>query len=206
MNRTELKSKAKEQLRGRWGLAIITILVANLIINTNTIIRGADFLGKSNDNISFSVNIISFLFGGVISVGLSKFLLNFVTNSEEPKFANLFSQFNIYLKTLGLYILMGIAIIIATIFFIIPGIIVALMFSQSFYILAEDPSKGIIECLRESSNLMYGYKWELFVLQLSFIGWWILTALTLGIGSLLVYPYQKVTETNFYLIIKYNEK
>ncbi|MDK0619245.1 DUF975 family protein, partial [Clostridium perfringens] len=88
-----------------------------------------------------------------------------------PKFADLFSQFKIFFKALGLFILMGIAIILGTLFFIIPGIIVALMFSQAFYILAENPNKGIFECLEESSNLMHGYKWELFVLQLSFIGW-----------------------------------
>ena len=77
------------------------------------------------------------------------------------------------------------------------------MYSQSFYILAENPDKGIFQCLEESSRLMSGHKWELFVLELSFIGWWILAGLTLGIGSLWVEPYQKVTETNFYFKLKY---
>ena len=78
------------------------------------------------------------------------------------------------------------------------------MFSQAFYILAENPNKGIFECLEESSNLMHGYKWELFVLQLSFIGWELLAVLTFGIASLWINPYQKVTEANFYLKLKYN--
>ncbi|MGY5239855.1 DUF975 family protein [Clostridium tertium] len=204
MNRAELKSKAKEQLKGRWGLAIITVLVSNLIINSYNMSKGVDFVIEISENLTLTLNLISLIFGGVVSTGLSKFLLNFTTNREEPKFADLFSQFKIFFKALGLFIIMGIAIILGTLFFIIPGIIVALMFSQAFYILAENPDKGIIQCLQESSNLMYGYKWELFILQLSFIGWWSLSGLTLGIGSLWVDPYQKVTETNFYLKLKYD--
>ena len=204
MNRAELKSTAKEQLRGRWGLAIITVLVSNLIINSYNMFKGVDFVIEISENLTFTLNLISLIFGGVVSTGLSKFLLNFTTNREVPKFADLFSQFKIFFKALGLFILMGIAIILGTLFFIIPGIIVALMFSQAFYILAENPNKGIFECLEESSNLMHGYKWELFVLQLSFIGWELLAVLTFGIASLWINPYQKVTEANFYLKLKYN--
>lgn len=204
MNRAELKSKAKEQLRGRWGLAIITVLVSNLIINSYNMFKGVDFVIEISENLTLTLNLISLIFGGVVSTGLSKFLLNFTTNREVPKFADLFSQFKIFFKALGLFILMGIAIILGTLFFIIPGIIVALMFSQAFYILAENPNKGIFECLEESSNLMHGYKWELFVLQLSFIGWELLAVLTFGIASLWINPYQKVTEANFYLKLKYN--
>ncbi|GAA0107142.1 MULTISPECIES: DUF975 family protein [Clostridium] len=204
MNRAELKSTAKEQLRGRWGLAIITVLVSNLIINSYNMFKGVDFVIEISENLTLTLNLISLIFGGVVSTGLSKFLLNFTTNREVPKFADLFSQFKIFFKALGLFILMGIAIILGTLFFIIPGIIVALMFSQAFYILAENPNKGIFECLEESSNLMHGYKWELFVLQLSFIGWELLAVLTFGIASLWINPYQKVTEANFYLKLKYN--
>ena len=204
MNRSELKSTAKEQLRGRWGLAIITVLVSNLIINSYNMFKGVDFVIEISENLTLTLNLISLIFGGVVSTGLSKFLLNFTTNREVPKFADLFSQFKIFFKALGLFILMGIAIILGTLFFIIPGIIVALMFSQAFYILAENPNKGIFECLEESSNLMHGYKWELFVLQLSFIGWELLAVLTFGIASLWINPYQKVTEANFYLKLKYN--
>ena len=204
MNRAELKSTAKEQLRGRWGLAIITVLVSNLIINSYNMFKGVDFVIEISENLTLTLNLISLIFGGVVSTGLSKFLLNFTTNRGVPKFADLFSQFKIFFKALGLFILMGIAIILGTLFFIIPGIIVALMFSQAFYILAENPNKGIFECLEESSNLMHGYKWELFVLQLSFIGWELLAVLTFGIASLWINPYQKVTEANFYLKLKYN--
>ena len=91
-----------------------------------------------------------------------------------------------------------------TILFIVPGIIVGLMFSQSYYILSEDPSKSITQCIKESVDMMNGHKWDLFYLELTFIGWWLLTAITVGIAGLWVAPYVKVTETNFYLSIKNN--
>lgn len=203
MDRAYLKSKAKEQLRGRWGLAIITVLVSNFFINTTNFSQGLKFVVDISPKVSLTFNLITLLLGGVISVGLSKFLLNFTTNTEEPKFKDIFSYFNIFLKALGLFVLIGIITAFGCIFLIIPGIIVALMYSQAFYVLADDPNKGIFECLGESSRLMSGHKWELFVLELSFIGWWLLAALTLGIGGLWVNPYQKVTETNFYLQLKY---
>lgn len=203
MDRAYLKSKAKEQLRGRWGLAIITVFVSNFFINTTNFSQGLKFVIDVSPKVSLTFNFITLILGGVISTGLSKFLLNFTTNTEEPKFKDLFSYFNIFFKSLGLFVLIGIITLFGTIFLIIPGIIVALMYSQAFYILAEDPSKGIFECLEESSRLMSGHKWEFFVLGLSFIGWWLLAGLTLGIGGLWVEPYQKVTETNFYLNLKY---
>ncbi|MCF0148961.1 MAG: DUF975 family protein [Clostridium sp.] len=204
MNRAELKFQAKEQLRGNWGVAIITVLVGNLFINTTSITSGLEYIVEISDNLTLTLDLISIIFGGVISIGLSKFLLNFTTNRDEAKFTDLFSQFNIFFKALGLNLLMGFAILFASFLLIVPGIIVALMYSQACYILAEDPDKGIIECLRESSKLIYGYKWEFFVLELSFIGWWLLAVITLGIGSLWVEPYQKITETNFYLKLKYD--
>ncbi|MBQ6819924.1 MAG: DUF975 family protein [Clostridium sp.] len=205
MNRRELKSKAKGQLKGNWGLAILTILISSIIISFSDVInRLDDEIMHIPTTIVLSFNLISLLFTGVISVGLSKFLLNFTTNKAEAKFSDLFSQFKIYFKSLGLYILILLATLLGLLLLLIPGFIISLMLSQSFYILAEDPDKGIIDCLKESSQLMKGHKWEFFVLGLSFIGWWLLAILTLGIGGLWVSAYQKVTETNFYLKIKYN--
>lgn len=203
MDTAELKSRAKEQLRGKWGIAIATVLVANIILEANIGYKVASRLNL--EGISYSIDLISLLLGGVISVGLSKFLLDMATKREEARFETLFSKFNIYLKTLGLNVLITLSIIAGTILFIIPGIIVGLMFSQAYYILAEDNSKSIMECLNESVNLMKGHKWELFYLELTFIGWWLVCGITLGIAALWVSPYQKLTEANFYLTLVNNQ-
>ena len=202
MNTAELKANAKEQLRGKWAVAIATVLVANILIDSDVMYKVSEKFGLIG--LSISCSLISLFLGGVISVGLCKFLLDMTTKREEPRFETLFSQFNIYLKTLGLNILITLSVCIGTILFIVPGIIVGLMFSQSYYILSEDPIKSITQCIKESVDMMNGHKWDLFYLELTFIGWWLLTAITVGIAGLWVAPYVKVTETNFYLSIKNN--
>ena len=202
MNTAELKANAKEQLRGKWAVAIGTVLVANILIDSDVMYKVSEKFGLIG--LSISCSLISLFLGGVISVGLCKFLLDMTTKREEPRFETLFSQFNIYLKTLGLNILITLSVCIGTILFIVPGIIVGLMFSQSYYILSEDPSKSITQCIKESVDMMNVHKWDLFYLELTFIGWWLLTAITVGIAGLWVAPYVKVTETNFYLSIKNN--
>lgn len=202
MNTAELKSKAKEQIRGKWAVAIGTVLIANIILELDIGYKTASELGI--EGLSYSLDLITLLLGGVISVGLCRFLLDMATKREEPRFNTLFSSFDIYLKTLGLNLLITLAVLVGTLLFIVPGIIVYLMFSQVFYILSEDPSKSITQCINESVNLMNGHKWELFYLKLTFIGWWLLALVTLGIAALWVSPYQKLTEANFYLYLKNN--
>ena len=200
MERSVLKRNAKAQLNGKWGLTIGTLLVGTII--TSGFSSAVGFI-EPKSNIPIILGwLIKILLGGVITLGISKFVLNISTNKEEASFNDLFSGFNIYLKTLGLWIVMGLCIGIATICLIVPGIIVALMFSQAFFILCEDNEKSITESLKESYEIMKGYKIELFVLELSFIGWWIVVAITCGIGALFVYPYQQVTSANFYLALK----
>ena len=198
----ELKSRSREQLRGNWAVAIGIILVANIILDINLWYKATSELGI--EGLSYSSNLVSLLLGGVISVGLCRFLLDIATKRAEARFNTLFSSFNIYLKTLGLNLLITLAVFAGTLLFIVPGIIVSLMFSQAFYILSEDPSKSITQCINESVNLMSGHKWELFYLELSFIGWWLLVLVTLGIAALWVTPYQKLTEANFYLYLNNN--
>ena len=199
MYTAELKSRAKEQLKGNWAIAIGTVLVANIIMQANTVFKVISNL--DSDGLTYSLDLVVLLLSGVISVGLCRFLLDLATKRSEPKFNTLFSSFNIYLKTFGLSLLVTLAVLVGLLLFIVPGIIVSLMFSQVFYILLEDPSKSITQCINESVNLMKGHKWELFYLELTFIGWWLLVGITFGIAGLWVAPYRQLTEANFYLYL-----
>ena len=200
MDRAVLKSNAKSQLSGKWGLAIGTLVVGALI--TSGFSSVVDIIEPESSIPAFLGILINILLGGVIGLGVSKFVLNLATNKEEASFNDLFSGFNIYLKTVGLWIVISIIIAFLSLLLIVPGIIAALMYSQVFFILSEDNTKSISQCLSESSEMMKGHKGELFVLYLSFIGWWLVAAITFGIGALYVYPYQQVTSANFYLALK----
>lgn len=199
MDRVSLKSNAKAQLKGKWGLAVITSFVGILIISGFSGI--IEVIEPEGGILAIIGRLISLFLGGLITLGVSKFVLNIATY-RQASFDDLFSGTNIYLKTLGLWVVILVCVFIATIFLIVPGIIVGLMFSQAFFILCEDNEKSIIECLKESTDIMIGHKLDLFVLGLSFIGWWILAIVTFGIASLWVYPYQEVTFANFYLSIR----
>ena len=81
------------------------------------------------------------------------------------------------------------------------GIIKACAYSQAMYLLSLNKGKSALECLRESEQLMKGHKMDYFKLQLSFIGWWILVVITLGIASLWVVPYYNATMATFFIDI-----
>lgn len=196
--RSVLKSNAKQQLKGKWGLAIGSILVAQLI--TSMISGSSSFF--DSERVTFGLSLINLLLSGVMTFGICRFTLNLAVDKESAGFGDIFSGFRVYLKTLGIFVLMGICTVLGILLFVIPGIIIALMFSQAYYVLCDNSDMGVIDSLKESASLMKGHKWEYLVLQLSFIGWGILACLTLGIGFLWLIPYQEVTMANYYLALK----
>ncbi|OOM14381.1 DUF975 family protein [Clostridium saccharobutylicum] len=203
--RAELKSHAKNQLKGKWGLAVGGFFVAGILIPI--IVNFISRLVSHSVVLSIIMCLISIIIDVTIGVGLCRFSLNYADENKEPEFADIFSGFKIVLKAIGLYILMMIIVMIGLIVFIVPGIILIYMFSQSFFILADDNSKSIIECLKESANMMKGHKIEYFILLLSFLGWIILGIIPLCIGLLWVIPYMNVTIANYYFDVKekYNQ-
>lgn len=200
MERTDLKSRAKIQLTGHWTLAVLTCLVYNIIIQSTSIDTNAPSFLKTE--IVLTLNIIGIILYGPIQIGLSRFILKLATRESKAKFIDLFSGYDVFIKSLFMTIIILISIFIGTILFIVPGIIVGLMFSQVYYILAENPTISVIECLKQSSKMMDGFKGDLFILELSFIGWIIVCVLTLGVGFLWYSPYYEMTKGNFYIQLK----
>ncbi|HEY0262813.1 MAG TPA: DUF975 family protein [Chitinophagales bacterium] len=82
--------------------------------------------------------------------------------------------------------------------FAVPAIIASISYSQVFFILADEPEISGIKALNKSKQLVNGYKWKYFLLRLSFIGWVILSLLTLGLGYFALAPYIYVTSAKFY--------
>ena len=94
-------------------------------------------------------------------------------------------------------IIFAIAIILY-IFGIFYGIVRGLLYSLSYYIAYDHPEMSTKECVQRSEDLMRGHRGDLFLLELSFIGWAILSLFTLGIGLLWLIPYVKVSISCFY--------
>lgn len=191
----EIRAMARKQLQGKWGLALGTFLLIQVILVGITYL-GA-FIGILGD-IEWIMYIIMIPFTAVLTLGKCRFALNLATDKDTANLEDIFSQFSLFFKALGLFILQTIIIYIGLILLIIPGIILSFSLSQSYYVLVENPDKSIVDCLKESRNIMKGYKWKLFCLYFSFIGWALLAMLTCGIGTLWLTPYIEISMACFY--------
>jgi len=196
MENSELKSLARKQLKGRWGKMALYCFVYLAIITVPSIVIGFNSDSMSSSNVEFTFDILSLIISGPISLGISYFCLNFIKDEEEIK--DILFGFKKFGKAFVASLLTSIVTIIGFILLIVPGIIASFMFSQVYYILAENEDMSAIEAMKESARIMKGNKFRLFILGLSFIGWFILGVITLGIGFLWITPYYTITATNFY--------
>lgn len=202
MNRSELKAKARESLNGNYGESIklfflyilvclgLTIAVAIIIEN----VQISDFL-------AMILAIIPSLIIYGLYIGFFSFFLK-LSRNEEVSCKELFKHKNLFWVTIGATLMASIFSFFGTLLFIIPGIIIALSYSMVYFVIVDNPEIGIMDALRKSKEIMEGHKFDYFVLNLSFIGWYILSYFTLGILLLWLAPYIMVTTANFYNEIK----
>src|SRR5690606_11316295 len=103
-----------------------------------------------------------------------------------------------YFRIILLGFLIGIFTFLWSLLLVIPGIIKSLSYSQAYFIIKDHPEMSVLDAITESRHRMNGYKWKYFLLNLSFIGWGILSILTLGIGLLWLVPYITASYAAFY--------
>lgn len=187
-----LMKQAREALTGKWGLAIGTFVVYFLI-------GGAT--GSLRVNLRGFGSIVSLLISGSLAVGMSIFSLS-ISRNKEAKLEQIFYGFKRFGRSLAAYLLMVLFTLLWALLFIIPGIIAAISYSQTFYILADDETITAREAVKKSKKMMYGYKWKYFCLGWRFIGWALLSILTLGIGFLWLAPYVNISRAKFYDDVK----
>lgn len=189
-----LMKMAREALKDKWGIAIGTFVVYTLIIIAVQV---------STEFFPFA-GLIGLLISGPMALGLAIFSIN-ISRNQDARLEQIFEGFNNFGTSLGAYLLMALFILLWSLLLIIPGIIAALSYSMTFYILADDNSIGAMDAINKSKKMMYGYKWKYFCLSLRFLAWAILCILTLGIGFLWLSPYVQVSVAKFYDDIKENQ-
>lgn len=101
-------------------------------------------------------------------------------------------------------ILYSVFIALWSMLLIIPGIIKSFSYAMTFYIKNDHPEYSANDAITESRRMMDGHKMEYFILQLSFIGWWIVGALCLGVGTIWVQSYVSAANAIFYEELKAN--
>lgn len=180
----DLMAQARESLKGKWGLAIGAVAILAVINIATAVLQDAG-------------SVISLIISGPLSLGWVTFVLA-LSRDQGPKIDQMFDGFKRFGTALGAYLLMLLFTILWMLLLIIPGIIAALSYSQTFYVLADDPSLGPMDAIRKSKEMMYGNRWKFFCLGLRFIGWLLVSILTLGIGFFWVIPYIAVSMAKFY--------
>lgn len=226
---SDFRRIARESLNGKWLIAVLTGFIAALLGGSTT---GGSSGGSSSNNsantgnlrhwlqntetgrfilgwlVGFGVVLLiwiiaTIIIGGAVTLGYAKFNLNLV-DRREARFEDLFSQFNRIGAGFCMQFLRGLFIFLWALLFIIPGIIASYRYSMTPYIMAEHPEYGALDAIGYSKEMMVGNKWRLFCMQISFIGWFFLCLLTLGIGLLWLNPYIEAANAAFYRDVSQN--
>ena len=140
---------------------------------------------------------MSLLIAGAMSVGLARFGLS-LARKQNAKISDVFTGFDRFRLGLGAYFLQWLFVFLWTLLLVVPGIIAALSYSMTYYVIADGNTVGPLEAITKSKTMMRGHKWRLFCLGLRFVGWGLLSILTLGVGLLWLFPYAHVSVAHFY--------
>ena len=199
MNFKELKTKAKESLKGHYGEAIKILLVDFILAGIcGGIVAGICYAAGAKEEITTSVlELVSAIYSCLLAFGLTSFFLK-LSRNEEVTWKELFSKTGMFVSYFVISLLVSIFVSLWTLLLIVPGIIASLAYSQVYLVKLDNPEMEDFEAIKKSKELMKGHKWEYFLLGLSFIGWIILGMFTLGILYLWLIPYMEVTMCNFY--------
>ncbi|ATI50401.1 MULTISPECIES: DUF975 family protein [Bacillus cereus group] len=200
---SDLKGEALDSLEGKWGLAVgATLLISVLIMAFNFIVDFSftqAFSWEDTKN-SMIVDIITTFMVGPLTLG-GYYLALHIIREKDARIGHIFRWFtegSKFIKSFLLYIVVNIYIFLWCLLFIIPGIIKSFSYAMTYFIINDHPEYSINQAITESRRMMDGHKMEYFILCLSFIGWFILSCITLGIGFLWLIPYFYTTSAAFY--------
>lgn len=149
--------------------------------------------------LSIGFILFSIFVGSVLVVGQSRFFLNGLKGDVNRK--TLWSYFDFpdeYFKIVKTMFLRNLYILLWTLLFIIPGIMKSFEYRMVPYILANEGHLSPSDTLKRSTEMTTGHKWDIFVLDLSFILWDLLGYALLGLGTYLVIPYREATYAKLY--------
>ena len=243
----QLRTDARASLKGRWGLAVLTTILASMLgVRLGSSFVAAmsveldlfhltDRLGSLADPdvwktamstltdfcqaaiqhfdsfwqsvrpaviralitwLSFALTY--FMIGSNIQQGLARLYLSWA-DGERASVGTLFYSFkDLFFRVLWLRIVRMVRVGLWSLILIVPGIVAAYRYAMANFILTENPHMTASEVLRESAHMMEGNKWRLFCLQLSFLGYRLLSLLTLGVAELWVAPYIGQAKAQFY--------
>jgi uncharacterized membrane protein len=217
-DRPALKRKAKETLRSHSPRIYLVGILCSLLTTVGAtatewptirlLLRAESleemlYLYENSTAVStgFALSIATLamtLFVNLVTYGWQLFTLRASREEETGGAETLFSCFQQFWRFLLAQLLMNLFITLWSLLFVIPGIIAAFAYSQTIYIMLDNPQISPLEAIGASKQLMRGHKFEYFTLQLSFLGWAYLSIFTFGLLGIWLNPYMQVTMANYY--------
>lgn len=214
MNYNDIRRVARENLEGNWKKSVGIGFMAALL---GAIVAGSAF-GASIDldvevmeklpgfvlailsawaSIASVISLAQFVIGGTVQLGYCQILLK-QFHRQDFQFDELFSQFHRFKQGFLQSFLRNLYIVLWSLLFVIPGIVKSFSYAMTPFIMADHPEMSAKEAIDASKEMMDGHKGELFMLGLTFFGWNLLAALSLGIGYLWLNPYMNAAHAVFY--------
>ena len=222
----QLKQIARGIMLGKYRKAISILLASDLIINTISVVSATSNESYAGIAIGLAISFILVLLGTILNVGQCSFYLN-IACQQKYEFSNLFTGFKVHPDKIiitqvliqlltALPILPAIGVIAyaaytdnMTILFSVGSLLlivgaglswwIYLRYSQVYFLLLDFPEYSAKELMKMSWRLMKGHCGRLLYIQVSFLPLMLAGLVSLGIGFLLIRPYQYMTYTLFYL-------
>jgi len=191
---TQLRAEARDLLRGRWNTCALLMFIVSVLSGSVSLIFG---LG----NTQFLSSPLSILVGAPLNLGVTAIFLK-LYEGHNFQIEEVFNGFRDFSRAVISGLLISVYVILWSFLLIVPGIIAALGYSMTFFILVENPQLSASQAMALSKEMMLGHKTELFMLSLSFIGWFFLSLFTFGIGIFWLAPYVDMSYTIFYHRVK----
>ena len=194
----DFRNAAWKDMKGSWGTLALIYFLYTIILGALGAVNGLNALRIVFLSIlSIAASVAVLLLSGPFNLGIHISALD-VSRKQPVSVGSLFEGFKSFGDSLALYILTAIFTFLWSLLLIIPGIIKMYSYSMGYFILADRPDLSGNQARKRSMYLMKGHKWQLFCLDLSFIGWYLLSLLTLGILAFWVYPYHMTARAEFY--------
>lgn len=217
-----IKSNARDFIRGRlwmfWSVLLVVGIIESLANSLPQWIFGdrlsniSDLITGNPDNIPkeisssvfgwyYVLNVLITIVLIPLNIGVAQNVLAWSRGEDVNKWKVLFGGFNsakIFFKQVGVVVLNTILCALWAILLVVPGIIKGLAYSMYPYVLRDEPDLSVWQTLKKSEAIMKGYKGKLFLMYLSFVGWFILGAFTFGILYIWLTPYIMTSTVKFY--------
>ena len=188
-----LRQNAKNQLGGRlfdmtWLMMVLVFFIYSAAVSVAA-------------GVAFGIGAL--IITGPMLYGVHRICVKRVLGAPGVELEDMIVGFKeSFAQSLVLYLMTSLYTFLWALLFVVPGLVKSYSYAMAPYILQSNPALGWEACIKESRRMMDGHKWQLFCLDFSFVGWYIVGALCLGVGVFWVYPYYELARANFYMALK----